>query len=183
MNGLTQDLRYAVRQLRKNSMMTVVAVTTLSLGIAATTVIFSVVNGVLLQPLQYHHPQQLYVVREIVPELSQTYPSFPANLASFRIWQHECHSFNDVAIVKPEGMTLTGYGDPEQVSGGKASANLFDVLGIRPALGRTFLPQEDNPGNDHVVVLTYPFWHERLQGDPTIVGRTITLDGMPFQVV
>jgi len=183
MNGLTQDLRYAVRQLRKNSMMTVVAVTTLSLGIAATTVIFSVVNGVLLQPLQYHHPQQLYVVREIVPELSQTYPSFPANLASFRIWQHECHSFNDVAIVKAEGMTLTGYGDPEQISGGKASANLFDVLGIRPALGRTFLPQEDNPGNDHVVVLTYPFWHERLQGDPTIVGRTITLDGMPFQVV
>jgi putative ABC transport system permease protein len=183
MNGLLQDLRYALRQLRKSSMLTVVAVATLALGIGATTVIFSVVNGVLLQPLRYAQPQQLYVVREIVPELSQTYPSFPANLAGFRIWQRECRSFSDIAIVKPQGLTLTGYGDPQQISGGQASANLFDVLGIRPVLGRTFLPQEDNTGNDHVVVLTYPFWRERFHGDSTIVGRSITLDGMPFQVV
>ena len=183
MSALTQDLRYAVRQLRKSSMLTIVAVGTLALGIGATTVIFSVVNGVLLQPLRYAQPQQLYVIREIVPELSQTYPSLPANLAGFRIWQRECRSFSDVAIVKAQGMTLTGYGDPEQISGGQTSANLFDVLGIRPALGRTFLPQEDNPGNDHVVVLTYPFWRERLHGDSTIVGRSITLDGTPFQVV
>jgi len=155
----------------------------LALGIGATTVIFSVVNGVLLRPLRYRQPEQLYVVREIVPELSQTYPSFPANLASFRVWQHECHSFDDVAIVKPESMTLTGYGNPEQISGGRASANLFDVLGVRTALGRQFLPQEDNPGNDHVVILSYPFWHERLHGDLTIVGRAIMLDGIPFQVV
>jgi len=183
MNGLLQDLRYAVRQLRKNSLLTAIAVTTLSLGIGATTVIFSVVNGVLLRPLRYRQPDKLYIVREIVLELSQTYPSFPANLASFRIWQRECHSFDDVAIVKPDNMTLTGYGDPEQVSGGRASANLFDVLGVRPTLGRAFLGQEDNPGKDHVVILSYPFWHERLHDDPTIVGRTITLDGIPFQVV
>src|SRR5262249_24880863 len=118
----------------------------------------------------------------IVPELSRTYPSFPANVASFRIWQRECRSFDDIAIVKPDNMTLTGYGDPEQISGGRASANLLDVLGVRPALGRTFLPQEDNPGNDHVVILSYPFWHERFQGDPTILGRAITLDDTPFQV-
>jgi len=183
MSALTQDLRYAVRQLRKSSMLTVVAVATLALGIGATTVIFSVVNGVLLRPLRYAHPQQLFVVREIVPELSQAYPSFPANLAGFRIWQRDCRSFSDIAIVKPHGMTLTGDGDPEQISGGQASANLFDVLGIRPAFGRTFLPQEDNPGNDHVVVLTYPFWRERFHGDSTLVGRSITLDGIPFQVI
>jgi len=180
MSALTQDLRYAVRQLRKSSMLTIVAVATLALGIGATTVIFSVVNGVLLRPLRYAQPQQLFVVREIVPELSQTYPSFPANLAGFRIWQRECRSFSDIAIVKPHGMTLTGDGDPEQISGGQASANRFDVLGIRPAFGRTFLPQEDNPGNDHVVVLTYPFWRERFHGDSTLVGRSITLDGIPF---
>ena len=183
MTGLVHDFRYAARQLRKNSLLTVIAFTTLALGIAATTVIFSVVNGVLLRPLRYSEPQQLYVVREIVPELSQAYPSFPANLASFRVWQHECHSFEDVAIVKPDAMTLTGHGEAEQISGGRASAGLFDVLGVRPALGRTFLPREDNPGNDHVVILTYPFWRERFHGDRTIVGRAITLDGTPFQVV
>lgn len=183
MNALLQDLRYAVRQLRKNSFLTAIVVMTLALGIGATSVIFSVVNGVLLKPLRYSQPQQLYVVREIVPELSQTYPSFPANLASFRIWQRECHSFDSVAIVKPEGKTLTGYGDPEQISGGQASANLFNVLGVLPALGRTFRPGEDNPGNDHEVILTNPFWRERFHADPTIVGRAITLDGTPFQVV
>jgi len=183
MTELLQDLRYASRQLRKNSLLTAVAVITLALGIGATTVIFSVVNGVLLRPLRYPQPQQLYVVRETVRELSQTYPSFPANFASFRIWQHECHSFEDLAIVEPFNMTLTGYGDAEQISGGRASANLFDVLGVRPALGRTFLPQEDNPGNDHVVIVTYPFWHERFHDDPAVIGRSITLDGMPYQVV
>src|SRR5262249_12653248 len=127
MKGLVQDLRYAVRQLRRNSVLTAIAVATLALGIGATTVIFSVVNGVLLRPLRYHQPESLYVVREIVPELSRTYPSFPANVASFRIWQRECRSFDDIAIVKPDNMTLTGYGDPEQISGGRASANLLDV--------------------------------------------------------
>jgi|KBSMisStandDraft_5_1062788.scaffolds.fasta_scaffold25055_3 putative ABC transport system permease protein len=183
MNGLVQDLRYALRQLQKNFLLTAIALTTLALGIAATTVIFSVVNGVLLRPLRYQQPEKLFVVREIVPELSQTYPSFPANVASFRTWQRECHSFDDIAIVKPDNMTLTGYGDPTQIPGGRASANILDVLGVRPAIGRTFFSQEDNPGNDRVVILSYSFWHERFHGDPTIVGRAITLDGIPFQVV
>lgn len=183
MNALLQDLRYSARQLQKNALLTLIAVVTLALGIGATTVMFSVVNGVLLRPLRYDQPEQLYVIREIVPELSQTYPSFPANLASFRIWQRECHSFDGIAIVKPESLTLTGYGEPEQISGGRASANLFDVLGIHSALGRTFLPQEDDPGNDHVVILTFPFWREQFHGDLKIVGQTITLDGAPFQVV
>lgn len=183
MTKLLQDLRYASRQLRKNSLRTAVAVITLAVGIGATTVIFSVVNGILLRPLRYHQPQQLYVVRETVRELSQTYPSFPANLASFRIWQHECHSFEDVAIVEPFNMTLSGYGEAEEISGGRASANLFEVLGVRPALGRTFLPQEDNPGNDHVVIVTHQFWHERFHDDRTIIGRSIVLNGMPYEVV
>ena len=169
--------------LRKNPGFTAVAVLTLALGIGANTAIFSMVNSVLLRPLAYREAQQLYLVREIVPELSQTYPTLPANLPNFRVWQRECHSFDDVAIVEPFNMTLTGNGEAEQISGGRASANLFDVLGIVPQLGRTFLPQEDTPGNDQVVMLTDSFWRDRFHGDPAIVGRSITLNGKPFQVV
>ena len=177
------DVRYGLRMLRKNPGFTAVAVLTLALGIGANTAIFSMVNSVLLRPLAYREAQQLYLVREIIPELSQTYPTLPANLPNFRVWQRECHSFDEVAIVEPFDMTLTGYGEAEQISGGRASANLFDVLGIVPQLGRTFLPQEDTPGNDHVVMLTDSFWRDRFHGDPAIVGRSITLDGKPFQVV
>ncbi|MGO9274825.1 MAG: ADOP family duplicated permease [Terriglobia bacterium] len=180
---LLQDLRYGVRMLRKNPGFTAVAVLTLALGIGANTAIFSMVNSVLLRPLAYREAQQLYLVREIIPELSQTYPTLPANLPNFRVWQRECHSFDEVAIVEPFDMTLTGYGEAEQISGGRASANLFDLLGIVPELGRTFLPQEDTPGKDQEVMLTDSFWRERFDGDPAIVGRAITLDGKPFQVV
>ena len=141
------------------------------------------VNSVLLRPLAYREAQQLYLVREIIPELIQTYPTLPANLPNFRVWQRECHAFAAVAIVTSTGATLTGYGEAEDIFGGLASANLFDVLGIAPQLGRTFLPQEDTPGKDHVVVLTNAFWRNRFQGDPRIVGRSITLDGESFQVV
>ncbi|MGO9642140.1 MAG: ADOP family duplicated permease [Candidatus Acidiferrales bacterium] len=180
---LWQDVRFGARMLRKNPGFTAVAVLTLALGIGANTAIFSMVNSVLLRPLAYRQPQRLYLVREIVPELSQTYPTLPANLQNFRVWQRECHSFDEVAIVEPYNMTLTGNGEAEQISGGRASANLFDVLGIVPELGRTFLPQEDTPGNDHVVMLTDSFWRDRFHADPTMVGRSITLDGKPFQVV
>jgi putative ABC transport system permease protein len=180
---LGQDIRFGLRLLRKSPGFTCIAVITLALGIGANTAIFSMVNSVLLRPLAYREPQQLYLVREIIPELSQTYPTLPANLQSFRVWQRECHSFAEVAIVEPSNMTLTGYGEAEQVSGGLASANLFGVLGIMPELGRTFLPQEDTPGNDQVVILADSFWRDRFHGDPAIVGRSITLDGKPFQVV
>ena len=183
MNTLYQDLKCGLRMLAKNPGFTAVAVLTLALGIRANTVIFSMVNSVLQWPLAYPEAQRLYLVREIIPELSQTYPTLPANLPNFRVWQRDCHSFADVAIVTSLDMTLTGNGEVEQIPGARASANLFDVLGIAPELGRTFLPQEDTPGKDHVVMLTDSFWRERFHGDPAIVGGSITLDGKPFQVV
>ena len=152
-----QDLRYGVRMLAKSPGFTTVAVLTLALGIGATTAIFSMVNSVLLRPLAYREAQQLYLVREIIPELSRTYPTLPANVPNFRVWQRQCHSFAGIAIVTPMDMTLTGYGGAEQIAGARVSANLFDVLGIVPKLGRTFVPEEDNPGHDHVVMLTDSF--------------------------
>jgi predicted permease len=180
---LIQDIRYGLRMLAKSPGFTTVAVLTLALGIGATTAIFSMVNSVLLRPLAYREAQQLYLVREIIPELSRTYPTLPANVPNFRVWQRQCHSFAEVAIVTPMDMTLTGDGGAVQIPGARASANLFEVLGIVPELGRTFLSEEDNPGHDHVVVLTDSFWRDRFHGDPAILGRTITLDGSPFQVV
>ncbi len=178
-----QDVGYGFRILRRNPGFTAIAILTLALGIGANTAIFSMVNSVLLRPLAYRQPQNLFLVREIVPEMSQTYPTLPANLENFRVWQRECHSFDGVAIVESFNMTLTGLGEAEEISGARASANLFDVLGIQPQLGRTFLPQEDAPGNDRVVILTDSFWRDRFHADSSVVGRAISLDGHPYQVV
>ena len=183
MDTLLQDVRLALRRLLKSTGFAAVAILTLALGIGANTVIFSVVDGALLRPLAYRQPQQLYVVREIVPELAQTYPTLPVNLASFRIWQRDCHTFEDVAIVEPWSMILTGHGDAAEISGARASANLLNVLGVQPTLGRTFLPQEDNPGNDHVVILSYGFWRQRFNGDRSVVGQAMMLDGATYQVI
>jgi predicted permease len=180
---LWRDVRFGARTLRKSPGFAAVSILTLALGIGATTTIFSMVNGVLLKPLAYRHPNELYLVHEIIPELSRTYPTLPANLRNFRVWQHECHSFEAVSIVEPSNMTLTGYGEAEQISGGHTSANLFEVLGVRAQLGRTFLLEEDAPGKNQVVVLTDSFWRDRFHGDETILGRSVTLDGKPFQIV
>jgi putative ABC transport system permease protein len=183
METFWKDLRYGARVLRLNPGFTAVAVLTLALGIGANTAIFSVVNGVLLRPLAYREPQRLFLIREIVPQLTKFYPSFPANLPNFRTWQSECHSFEQIAIVEGTSTNLTGLGPAEQIHGGQASANLFDVLGIQLALGRTFRPEEDLPGKDHVVILTDSFWRRRLQGDPAVVGKTLSLNGQPHEVV
>ena len=183
LESLAQDIRYGLRQLRRSPGFTAVALLTLALGIGANTAIFSMVNCVLLRPLGYREARQLYLVREIIPELSQTYPTLPANLPNFRVWQRDCHSFEEVALVGGSAMTLTGYGEAKQVSGAMVSSNVFHVLGIEPELGRTFLPEEDAPGKDHVVILTHAFWRARFNTDPGIVGRSLTFNGTPFQVV
>jgi predicted permease len=183
MGALIQDVRYAIRLLKKSPGFTVVAILTLALGIGANTAIFSMVNGVLLRPLAYHEPQQLYLIREIIPQLSKFYPTLPANAATFKIWQRDCKSFDQIAIVDALAMNLTGRGDPQRLAGALSSANLFQTLGVQPMLGRLFLAEEDQPGHDHVVILTNSFWHNEFHSDPNIVGNSITLDGNSYEVV
>ena len=180
---LFQDLRFAFRMLRKSSGFTAVAVLTLALGIGANTAIFSVVNSALLRPLAYREPQQLYLVREIVPQLAKFAPEMDANLPDFRIWQEQVHSFANVAIAEATTAGLTGAGEPEVIRGVRASANILDVLGATPALGRTFFPEEDDSGRGHVVILTDAFWRARFQADQSVLGKTMVLDGVPNQVV
>jgi putative ABC transport system permease protein len=178
-----QDLRFGARGLRKNPGFAAVALLTLALGIGANAVIFSIVNSVLLRPLAYRQPQQLYLIREIIPQMSNVYPSFPANLRNFRTWQREAHLFEQFSIVEPLHMALTTSSDTEEVFGGLASANLFDVLGVEPIIGRSFLPGENAPGRDRVVVLTDSMWRNRFHSDASLLGRFITLDGQSYEVV
>jgi len=180
---LLQDLRFAVRMLRKSPGFTAVAILTLALGIGANTAIFSVVNSALLRPLAYREPQQLYLVREIVPQMAKFYPTLGANLLNFRIWQKQVHSFADVAISESTSADLSGMGEPEVLRGVRASANIFDVLGVQPSLGRAFLPEEDEAGRGNVVILTDAFWQARFHGDPSTLGKVILLDGVPQAIV
>jgi predicted permease len=183
MTGILQDLRYAFRTLAKSPGFTAVAVVTLALGIGTNTAIFSIVNSALLRPLAYADPLQLYLVREIVPQMAKFYPTLAANLPDFRIWQQQVHSFGAVAISEAASAGLTGAGEPEVIHGVRASANLLDVLGTQPILGRNFLPEEDEAGRGNVVILTDAFWRDRFHGDRSAIGRTVTLDGVPRQIV
>ena len=180
---LWHDLRYGFRMLGKNPGFTAVAVLTLALGIGANTAVFSVVNGVLLRPLAYHEPNQLYLIQVVWAQMSKFYPMIPANFSGYQIWRKQCHSFEDIAIAEGASADLTGPGEPVEIHGVWGSANLFALLGVAPALGRDFLPMEDESGRGRVVVLTNRFWRGYFHSDPTVIGRAITLDGVPFTVV
>jgi predicted permease len=181
--GLGNDLRLAARKLIRQPGFTAIALLTLSLGIGANTAIFSIVNSVLLRPLAYRDPQQLYLIREIVPAMVKTYPTVPANLNNYLRWRRQVGAFEQVAIVDRSAMVLSGAGDPLELQGAQASANLFETLGVKPALGRGFRAEEDLPGHDHVVMLTDGTWRNRFHGDSTLIGKSITLDAQPYTVI
>ncbi len=183
LEDLYHDLRDAVRALRKRPIFTIVAIVTLGVGIGANTALFSVVNSVLLRPLRYRDSQQLYVIHEIVPQWAKSDPVLDANLPDFLIWQKKSQSFNGIAIAESTSMILTGEGEAEEIRGTRASANFLELLGVRPALGRSFLPEEDLTGQGQVVLLTDSFWHSRFSANPGVVGRSITLDGVPHTIV
>ena len=183
LDSFQNDLRDAGRKLRKQPLFALVVSLTLGLGIGANTAIFSVVNGVLLRPLNYDRPEQLYVIHEIIPQWSKSYPVLDANLPDFELWRKQAHSFDDIAVAEASSTVLTGSGEAEQVFCTRSSANFLHLLGARPALGRLFLPEEDNPVSGRSVVLTNSFWRDRFHGDPTIIGRAITLDGAAYTVV
>jgi len=180
---LLHDLRFAFRTLGKKRGFATTAILTLAIGIGANTAIFSLVNSVLLRPLSYKDPQQLYLIREIVPQWAKSAPLLAANLPDFQVWQKQCRSFEQIAIAEGTDVDLSGTGDAEEIHGVRSSANLLDLLGERPALGRSFLPEEDLAGHDRVVILTDRFWHSRFHADPALLGRSITLDGESHVVI
>jgi putative ABC transport system permease protein len=169
---LLADLRYALRLLRKTPVFTVAAIGTLALGIGANTTIFSLVQTMLLQPLPYQNPDEVVMVWE-----DRTAAGFPFNTpapANYMDWRAMNQSFTDMAATAFGFANLTGDGAPEIVLGRRVTANFFDVLGVRPVLGRTFTPSDDTSGA-RIVVISHALWQRRYGGDPAIVGRTITM--------
>jgi predicted permease len=183
MRGLLQDVRYALRQLRKSRAFAVVAVVTLALGIGANTAIFSVVNGVLLRPLSFKDPDRLVRVWHVPPAKSfPGMPTFSVSAANYLDWERQNHVFEGMAIYSFHGFTLTGSDKPEQVDACAATSGFFSTLGVQPMLGRTFTPEEDQPGRSNVVVLSHRLWQEHFGSNPGIVGHDIKLDGHSYLV-
>jgi predicted permease len=177
---LWQDLRYAARMLARTPAFTTIAVLALALGIGANTAIFSVVNKVLLQPLPFKNPNELVIIWE-----NATHLGFPKNTpspANFIDWRDQSTLFTGMAAMGPKDFNLTGVGEPERLDGRRVSANLFDLLGVQPRLGRRFLPEEDKPGT-RVVILSYGLWQRRFGSDPKIVGQPVNLNGESYSVV
>ncbi|HEX8140372.1 MAG TPA: ABC transporter permease [Pyrinomonadaceae bacterium] len=181
MSTLWQDLRYGLRMLRKNPGFAVVAVIALSLGIGANAAIFSVVNAVLLRSLPYDDPDRLVVLRENKPP---QFPEFSVAPGNFIDWQKQNTVFEKLAAVRGFPYNLVDAGsEPERLRGARVSAGLFEMLGARPAQGRTFLAEEDQPGHDAVAILSHSLWQRRFGGDPNIVGRSISLNASSYTVI
>ena len=180
-----QNLRYAFRVLGKQPLFTAIVVLTFALGIGANTAVFSVLNAVLLRPLPFHEPQNLVALGEFDTR-EKADPGTEIESISYLDyvdWRDQTKVFEHVAVYTNQSVsTLTDGNEALHLQGESVSADLFPLLGVQPALGRVFLPKEDEPGN-HVVILSHDLWQRRFGADPNILGRTLTLDGQGFQVV
>jgi putative ABC transport system permease protein len=182
MDSLWKDLRFATRVLWKSPGFSVVALLALVLGIGANTAIFSVVNAVLLRPMPFVDPGRLVSVRESTPQGEKFNVANPQNVAD---WQKRNHSFEQIAAYVPFELTmsLTGDGNPEEVPGNYVTRDFFPLLGVHPALGRNFLPEEELPNTPDVALLSDGFWRRRFGADRHIVGKTLMIRGNPTTVV
>src|SRR4030095_9314987 len=169
------------RSLLKRGASTSLAVLALALGIGVNTAIFSVVNNVLLRPMPFAEPERVVSVweRGIRVGLERNELA-PANFIDVR---SQNKVFSDLGAFGEKSLNLSGSGDPERLDGLLVSANVLSLLGVQPAIGRVFIPEEDQPGQNQVVVLSYRLWERRFNRDPRIVGQKITLDSQPFTVV
>jgi predicted permease len=181
---LAQDIRFALRMLRKNPGFVSVAALTLALGIGASTAVFSLVNAVLLKPLPYPNSEQIvFPWRQSPPGLNLGYNDFPWGRNEFLFFAQESKTFEALGAFRSDSFNLTGSGDPARLDGLRASAGFFPALGVSPLLGRTFTEDEDQPGHEHSVVLGYQLWRDRFSGDPAILGRTLELNGDAYTVL
>jgi predicted permease len=182
MQSFLQDLRFSARTLRKSPGFALTAILTLALGIGAVTAIFSVVSSVLLKPFAFASPDRLVMLREYMHELSPS--PLPDNAKHFLNWQSNTKTFSGVSLFRNHAYSLSAATDhPEIVSGLDVEPNFFDVLGIHPVLGRSFLPIEATDGHDSEVILSWSAWQRYFHGDPAAIGRTLRAGGMPATVV
>jgi putative ABC transport system permease protein len=185
MHPIGQDLRYGARLLRKTPGFSVIAVTVVALGMGATTAIFSVVDAVLLKPLPFRAPERLLVIWEKNPAQNR-YKLFVAPV-NFLEWRKQSHAMESMAAFQDVHINLTGgpngHVDPEELKCERVSAEMFPLLGVRPVLGRTFRPEEDQPGHANFALLSHSLWQRRFGGDPAIAGKAIRLRDQSYMVV
>jgi len=181
MQTLWQDVKFALRMLRKNPGFTAVAMLTLALGIGANTAIFSVVNAVLLRPLPYADANQLLAISQTDRASGTT--GVPVSFTKFTEIREQNKSLAGVAAFYPYRPSLVSEHEPELVNAVRSSADLFGLLRIRPLLGRSFLPEEEAPGGNDVAILSDGFWHSHFAADPGLLGKTLSLDGKGVTVV
>jgi putative ABC transport system permease protein len=181
METLLQDIRYGIRMMRKSPMVTLVAVISLALGISANTVIFSVVNSILLKSLPFHDPDRITLVWGNFPAEGKDRTQVSAT--DVDDWRRQNTVFEDVTTYSGWSATLLGEGDSERIQGIQVGDGFFTIMRATPLLGRTFLPEEQQDGKDFVIVLGYGLWQRRFGGDPNVVGQQINLSGRPYTVV
>ena len=181
MRTLLQDLQFGFRMLWKRPGFTAVAVVTLGLGIGANTAIFSIVNGLLLRPLPFAESERLAIVWTHSPgaNVAQDWPS-PGQFAAVK---SQAKSFESLALAHGTSQNLAGETGAERIGAVRTTSNMFPLLGVRPLLGRVFLPEEDAPGRPPTVVLSHGLWQRRFGSDPNVVGRAVTLNGQSHEVV
>src|ERR1700722_11864356 len=181
LENLVKDIRYGLRMLQKSPSFTFFAVAVLALGIAANSAIFSIADSVLVRPLPYRDPDRLVMVWEDASAYG--FPKDTPAPGNFADWRSRNQVFEDVAAISNASLNLTGSGNPEDLLGKWATANLFSVLGVIPALGRDFLPEDDIPGAPHVAILSQGLWLRRFGGDPQIIGKEISLNYEKYMVI
>jgi hypothetical protein len=176
---MVADLKFAFRQLRKSPGFTLIAVLTLALGIGLNTAIFSLINDLFLRGLPFKEPQRLVHMYSNTRERNLL--ELAISVPRFEHYRESQTIFDGFGAENVSAFTLTGLGDAVQVLGGQVTSNYFDVLGVRPIRGRNFLPEEEKTAD--VAMVTETFWQKRLSGDPNVIGRGITLNGMPHTIV
>ena len=181
MEGLFHSLRHAIRSLRKRPGFSLVVILTLAFGIGANTAIFSVVHAVLLSPLPYGEPDKLVVLwaKNEKQNLTQQPIAYP-NIVDLK---QENRVFEHLSAIRGESLSLTDRDEPERVVGVRVSTNILSLLEVSPVLGRSFLPEEEQPAHADVALLGYGLWQRRYAGDPHLIGQTIPLDGRNYTVV
>src|SRR5215216_702596 len=181
MESLIQDIRYGICTLLKSPGFTAIAVIALALGIGANSAIFSVVNSLLLRPLPYSDPERLVRLWEANVKMGRG--EIPASYPNFADWRDQNHVFEHVVAYSDWSFNLTGVDEPERIRSAIVAPTFFTTLGIEPVLGRVFLPDEDKPGNDLVVVISERLWQRRFNSDPNIIGRALNLGDKTFTVI
>jgi putative ABC transport system permease protein len=181
--NFTSESRPALRSLLREPGFTLPTVLMLGLGLGATCAVFSLVNAVLLKSLPYPYPDELVSIREVNTKIAHLYPSLPVNARHFVEWRKSCPAVESMAAFQTGTLNLTGWGDPLRLDVAMVSANMFRVLRVTPAAGRGFRDDEEQDGNDAVAILTDRSWRRWFHDDPSLVGRTISLNGRTRTVI